>query len=138
MHWLFNQRAIATMSDVELDHAIEYHMSIYHGMIYEREARRVSNARRNKGKVAGNESQSMIGDNFVSTQDGVQFSPVANQASKKIRTRSVKVSQSSVASPNSTKGASTKAMSPEAIAALVSQLMKAGLSADQITALGKK
>lgn len=139
LDWLFFNRAISSMSDLELAHAIEYHQSIYHGMIYEREVRRVQNSQRNKGKRAGNERNPIDGsvaNPFVNTPDGVRFTTVNENGKKKtLRTRSVKISQSGVSASSK---APAKQMTPEAIQALVQQLMKAGLSPAQITALGKK
>lgn len=133
LHWLFFNRAITSLTDVELEHAIEYHMSIYHGMIYEREARRVQKSHRNKGKQAGNENANSVQNPFEVTQDGVRFFTTTNQPkSKKVRTRSVKVSQSS------TGVSGKKAPSPEALQALIQTLMKAGFSQEQILAMGKK
>lgn len=137
LHWLFFNRAIATLSDVELEHAIEYHMSIYHGMIYEREARRVKKSQRNRGKHAINEVNPLdgsISQPFVTTQDGVKFATVNSNGGKpkKVRTRTVKVSQSSTGSSNS------KAPSQDKINELVRTLMAAGFSPDQIAAIGKK
>lgn len=135
LHWLFFNRAIATLTDIELEHAIEYHMSIYHGMIYEREARRVKKSQRNRGKHASNEAAPLDGsvqNPFVVNQDGVQFTTVAQQARKKIRTRTVKVSQSSTTST------SKAAQSPEVIAGLIKTLLAAGFSKEQIAAMGKK
>lgn len=134
LHWLFFNRAITNLSDIELEHAIEYHQSIYHGMIYEREARRVQKAHRNKGKVAGNENHSITQNPFESTQDGVRFvTGTGTPTQKKVRTRTVKVSQSSTGIAGTKKG-----LSPEALQALVAELMKAGLSQEQILAIGKK
>jgi hypothetical protein len=135
LHWLFFNRAISSLSDIELEHAIEYHQSIYHGMIYEREARRVQKSQRNRGKHAANEASPLDGSvqsPFVVNQDGVQFTTVAQQARKKVRTRTVKVSQSSTAS------ASKAAQSPEAIAGLIKTLLAAGFTQEQILAMGKK
>ena len=128
LHWLFFNRAITTLSDVELEHAIEYHMSIYHGMIYEREARRVQKSHRNKGKHAANETNP-----FETTGDGVQF-VLSNRtvSAKKVRTRTVKVSQSA------TTGNGKKAQSQESISALIKTLMDAGFSQEQILAMGAK
>lgn len=142
MDWLFFNRAIATMSDVELEHAIEYHLSFYHGLIYEREARRVKRAQRNKGKTAGNETRDLTGSTanpFVHTQDGVLFAldPDGANAKKKprtVKTRSVKVSQSSI-------NGEAKAAKPKAqqnVNDLVAILLKAGMTQEQIMALGKK
>lgn len=132
LHWLFFNRAITSLSDIELEHAIEYHMSIYHGMIYEREARRVAKAHRNKGKVAGNENRNLTQNPFEATQDGVTFSVdnsgTSSNRTKKVRTRTVKVSQSST----------KPAQSPEALQALIATLMKAGFTQEQILAIGAK
>jgi hypothetical protein len=130
LHWLFFNRAIASLSDVELEHAIEYHMSIYHGMIYEREARRVQNTHRNKGKTAGNENRNLTQNPFEVTQDGVRLVTSTNPNTKKVRTRSVKVSQSAVSK--------SKVPNQDAINALVKTLMDAGLTQEQILAIGKK
>lgn len=139
LHWLFFNRAITNLTDVELEHAIEYHMAIYHGMIYERETRRVKKSQRNRGKHAANEAAPLDGsvqNPFVTTQDGVRFATVTDQAraAKKVRTRSVKVSQSATASSAS----KSKAQSPEAIAALIKTLLDAGMSSEQIQLIGKK
>jgi len=134
LHWLFFNRAITSLTDVELEHAIEYHMSIYHGMIYEREARRVQKSHRNKGKSAGNENANSVQNPFEVTQDGVRFFTTTNQPkSKKVRTRSVKVSQSSAGVSGK------KATSPESLNAFIKTLMDAGFNQEQIlVAMGKK
>lgn len=141
LHWLFFNRAISNLTDIELEHAIEYHMSIYHGMIYEREARRVKKSQRNRGKHASNEAAPLDGsvsNPFIVNQDGVQFTTVAQQARKKVRTRTVKVSQSSTGGANAS-SIGSKAQSPEVIAGLIKTLLAAGFSADQIvTMTGKK
>lgn len=127
LHWLFFNRAITSLTDVELEHAIEYHMSIYHGMIYEREARRVQKSQRNRGKHATNETNP-----FEVTQDGVRFvTGTSTTNTKKIRTRTVKVSQSTTAKTG-------KVQSQDALNALIKTLMDAGVSQEQILAMGKK
>lgn len=60
MHWLFYNRAIKNLSDIELDAAIEYHRGIRDGMLQERDARRAAHAHRNQGKRAGNEENSLL------------------------------------------------------------------------------
>jgi hypothetical protein len=50
MDWLFQQRKIIDLTDAELDLAIQYHRSIYDGMMYEREKRRAEHLHRNQSK----------------------------------------------------------------------------------------
>lgn len=50
MHWLFIQRKIKDLTDVELELAIEYHHALYSSMIYEREKKRLEGFHRNAGK----------------------------------------------------------------------------------------
>jgi hypothetical protein len=138
LHWLFFNRAITNLSDLELEHAIEYHMSIYHGMIYERETRRVQKSHRNKGKVAGNENTNLTQNPFELTQDGVRFVTTTGNPNtknnKKVRTRTVKVSQSSTG----VVGKGKAAPSPEQLQALIQTLMQAGFTEAQILSMGKK
>lgn len=48
LHWLFQARKIDTLSDLELELAIEYHMEYLNLLLREREERRVERAHRNK------------------------------------------------------------------------------------------
>jgi len=50
MHWLFAQRKIGEMNDIELAAAIEYHRAYYDTLIFEREKRRIDNFHRNAKK----------------------------------------------------------------------------------------
>lgn len=50
MHWLFQTRKIDTLTDLELDLAIEYHRDILNQMLLEREERRIQKFHRNRGK----------------------------------------------------------------------------------------
>jgi hypothetical protein len=96
-HWLFNNRAITNLSDLELDLAIEYHRGICNGMLQERETRRTSHLHRNKNKRAGNEEHSLLEGSaaqpIIFTQGGAVVS--LSQTSTK-RTRSTKVKQAEV------------------------------------------
>lgn len=47
LHWLFAQRKINDLNDIELDLAIQYHRAIYDSMLYEREKRRTEHFHRN-------------------------------------------------------------------------------------------
>lgn len=49
MDWLFAQRKIVTLTDDELELAIEYHRGILNGMLKEREERRIKHAHRFAG-----------------------------------------------------------------------------------------
>lgn len=136
-HWLLFNRQISSLSDIELDHAIEYHQAIYHGMIYEREGRFVKKIQRNKGKIAGNENASRTGSivsPFIQTPDGVQFvttSQKIQRTARVVRTKKVKVSASSAPEVGTASGSAK-------VDALIQTLLKAGLTMEQITALGKK
>lgn len=135
-HWLFFNRQISSLTDVELDHAIEYHQSIYHGMIYEREGRFVKKIQRNKGKVAGNEQNSLTGSvasPFIQTENGMQFVTTSQKASKILKTRRARVSQSqAVTTSNNNVKAQAK------VDDLIKTLLKAGMTMEQIAAIGKK
>lgn len=50
LDWLFFQRKIFTLSDIELSLAIEYHHTIYQSMLAERERRKIEYFHRNAGK----------------------------------------------------------------------------------------
>lgn len=50
LHWLFRSRKIHTLTDFELDLAIEYHRAILSEMLLERDQRRAEYAHRNRGK----------------------------------------------------------------------------------------
>lgn len=49
LNWLFSQRKIVSLSDDDLELAIEYHRQILTGMISERETRRIAKAHRFAG-----------------------------------------------------------------------------------------
>lgn len=49
-HWLFNQRKIVDMTDLELTLAIEYHETFLHSLVYERDLRRIEKFHRNADK----------------------------------------------------------------------------------------
>lgn len=121
-HWLFYNRAITSLNDIELDCAIEYHRGIQNGMLQEREARRTQKAHRNKGKIAGNESASLIegtaANPLIQTQDGAVFA-MSSTTTRSRRTRTVKTS--------------TKKTDPMSQAmANIQMLLKQGYSQDQI------
>jgi hypothetical protein len=129
-HWLFYNRAITSLSDLELDCAIEYHFGIRNGMIQEREARRTARAHRNQGKVAGNEEKSLIegsaADPIIITPGGARIA-LSSSSSRKART--VKNG-----------GASSKGdvNAGEMAAKALKILLASGLSEEQILGLGKK
>jgi hypothetical protein len=133
-HWLFHNRAISTMSDFELDHAIEYHRGILNGMLAEREARRVAHVNRNKGKVAGNEQRSLLEGTaqnpLVQTGGGAR----ATFSTTSSRVRRVKT-VSTTSSGDSSSGPEKKQAD---LTAALAQLLKSGLTPAQIAALGKK
>ncbi|HEY1644835.1 MAG TPA: hypothetical protein VGF75_00430 [Candidatus Saccharimonadales bacterium] len=133
-HWLFHNRAISTMSDLELDHAIEYHRAILNGMLSEREARRVAHVNRNKGKVAGNEQRSLLegtaANPLVQTGGGARAT-FSTTSSTVRRVKTVKVTSSGDSSTGQEKKTAD-------ITAALAQLLKAGLTKEQIAALGKK
>jgi hypothetical protein len=133
LHWLFYNRAINSLQDVELEHAIEYHRGILNGMLFEREARRTANAHRNKGKVAGNENRSLIestvANPIIQTGEGAKF--VTTSARKTTtRTKSVKNISAS--------GVSASQKQAVALVDALKTLMQAGMSQEQIAALAKK
>jgi hypothetical protein len=130
-HWLFHNRAISTMADIELDHAIEYHRAILNGMLSEREARRVAHVNRNKGKVAGNENRSLLegttANPLVQTGGGARaIFPTTSSTVR--RTKTVKVTSS-----GDTVAAQEKKTAD--ITAALAQLLKSGLTAGQIAAM---
>ena len=56
LDWLFAQRKIISLSDNELELAIEYHREILNGMLKEREERRIAKAHRYAGTKADADS----------------------------------------------------------------------------------
>lgn len=50
LHWLFVQRKIKDLSDIELSLAIEYHYALFSALNYERDKRRAENFHRNAGR----------------------------------------------------------------------------------------
>lgn len=50
LDWLFFQRRIEQITDLELELAIEYHRGLYNFMMFERDKRRAEHAHRNAGK----------------------------------------------------------------------------------------
>jgi hypothetical protein len=50
MHWLFQARRIESLTDLELELAIEYHRDILNQMLLERDERRIERFHRNRGK----------------------------------------------------------------------------------------
>lgn len=133
-HWLFHNRAISTMSDVELDHAIEYHRAILSGMVSEREARRVAHVNRNKGKFAGNEQRSLLegtaANPLVQTGGGARATfPTTTTTTRRVKTIKTTSSGDSIA------GAEKKQAD---ITAALSQLLKGGLTKEQIAAMVAK
>lgn len=133
LHWLFYNRAINSLQDVELEHAIEYHRGILNGMLFEREARRTAKAHRNKGKVAGNENRSLtessVANPIIQTGEGAKF--VTTSARKTTtRTKSVR----SV----TTSGVSATEKQAVGMVNALRELMKAGMTPEQIAALVKK
>jgi hypothetical protein len=110
LDWLFFTRKINTLSDLELDIAIEYHFTIYNSMMYEREKRRIEYYHRNAGKHVP------------------------------IRTSSAEVvsSVTSVKSSKTTKPRNTTSKEVNA-ASLVAELLQKGATPAQIlAALGRK
>jgi hypothetical protein len=129
-HWLFYNRAISGMTDTELDHAIEYHQAMFYGMLAERDARRVAHFQRNKGKHASNESRSLLSgdaaDPLVMTGEGAKFK-VSRTTTRTTRTRTTKTMQSGEATDTNA-----------AVEAALQQLLKNGMTREQIASLFKK
>jgi hypothetical protein len=128
-HWLFYNRAINSMSDIELDCAIEYHYGMRNGMLQEREARRNAYIHRNKDKVAGNENVSLIegtaANPLINTQDGAVFAMSSSSTTTR-RTRTVKTTSSATKDPLA------------AMQNAIKILMEKGLTQEQIMALMSK
>lgn len=131
LDWLFYNRRINDLTDVELEHAIEYHQSIFNGMMYEREARRIKHFQRNKGKVAGNEQISLLS----STQDGVV---ITLDTASESYTKKTASSVTKVRRTRTVKTASSAQKSEQALNEILKGLVKQGLSKDQIMSLLKK
>jgi hypothetical protein len=130
-HWLFHNRAISSLTDIELDHAIEYHRSILNGMLSEREARRVAHVNRNKGKVAGNEQRSLLEGTaqspLVQTGGGARATfPTSSSTVRRVKT------VRTTSSGDSVEAAEKKQAN---ITAALAQLLKSGLTAEQIAAM---
>jgi hypothetical protein len=116
LHWLFAQRKIASLSDIELGLAIEYHRAIYDSLIFERERRRQEHFHRNAG----------IRTPLSPT------SPLNNTGTIVTNTTTVKKSRTtSIKKPDAVK---TNALSA------IDVLLKSGMTLEQIKAiaLGKK
>lgn len=128
--WLFYNRAISTLSDIELDLAIEYHRSILNGMLNERDSRFVTKIQRNKGKKAGNESKPLLESPLYHSGDGAKLS-VSRTTTRTTRVKTVRTTQS---------GASAKA--DETIdgipGAVMKAMLKLGYTREQIVAMTKE
>lgn len=130
-HWMFYNRAITSLSDLELEAAIEYHYGIRNGMLQERDARRTANAHRNKGKTAGNEETSLLegtaANPLIQTPDGAVFA-MSSTVTRRVRT--IKTSNSATTKPKQDTG----------IPAALQLLLDKGFTEDQILAMvgGKK
>ena len=126
--WLFHNRAINSLTDLELDHAIEYHRAIFNGMLNERDARFVARIQRNKGKKAGNESKSLLEGNaanpLIQTGEGAKLS-ISRTTTRTTRVKTVTQSKA----PEDPNDAVNKALKT---------LMSLGLSKEQIAAMSKK
>lgn len=114
MHWLFQARKINTLTDLELELAIEYHKDILNSMLYERDERRVNHFNRNRGKSL---PVRFAGDSVIET------------SSETIITKN-------------TKTKTAKKVDPAAMLAQAMQvLMQAGMTPEQIAKMamgGKK
>lgn len=102
MHWLFQSRKISTLTDLELEIAIEYHRDLLSQMLYEREERRAKKAHRNAG----------VKINFVGS--------VKTTTSESIEVKFKKVKQAVKNDPN------------QKLADALAQLQQLGYSADMI------
>jgi hypothetical protein len=111
LDWLFINKKIETINDVELAMAIEYHQAIFNGLCYEREKRRVDHFHRNAGK------QYTV---RVSTTDTID--PLTEVTIKKVKKTKIV--------PKS--GDETN------LRALIDKMLKAGLKPADILAMSKK
>lgn len=81
LNWLFSQRKIVSLSDDELELAIEYHREILSGMLNERETRknaylhRFANAPLPK-KEGGTEASTKVTKSIKSTTEGAKVSSI--------------------------------------------------------------
>jgi len=112
LDWLFYQRKITEMSDQELSLAIEYHQTLYMGMINERDKRRVEYFHRNAGKKF-----------VIRDANGNDLNTISTETTVK-KTRTVKPREKSGSEVNLIAG--------------LQSLMKGGMSPDQILAALKK
>lgn len=131
--WLFHNRAINTLTDLELDLAVEYHRAILNGMLNERDSRFVTRIQRNKGKKAGNENQSLFegtaAQPFIHTGDGLKLS-VPRTATRTTRTKTVRTTQS---------GASAQAEENSGVPATVMKsMLNLGYTKEQIVEMINK
>ena len=107
LDWLFFNRRISSLSDTELLLAIEYHQTIYHGMMYERERRKVEYFHRNAGKKV-----------VIKTSDGAT---VSNTETVVKKSRTIKPE--------------TRTKMETNLKALLDQLLKQGKSPQEILAM---
>lgn len=110
LDWLFFARKQKDMTDTELLLAIEYHQSMYHSLMYEREKRRVEHFHRNAGRKIV----------FPSTSTQEITTTTTIKKSRKISTEKQTKTQANVA-------------------AVLTELLKQGMSpADIMKAMGFK
>lgn len=115
LDWLFFQRKIYTLSDIELALAVEYHHTIYQSMLAERERRKIEYFHRNAGKPTPLR---------ISTGDTISGNSKSITVKSSSSIKAVKQNKAEVQ-----------------LKAVIEQLLKAGLSAEQIQTMlakGKK
>lgn len=112
LDWLFYQRKIHEMSDEELSLSIEYHQTLYMGMINERDKRRVEFFHRNAGKKFTIRDTNGNDLNTISTETTIK------------KTRTVKPREKTTGEVNIVSGLQT--------------LLKGGMTMDQILAAVKR
>lgn len=129
LDWLFYNRAISTLDDIELDHSIEYHRAILNGMLNERDQRFVNKIGRNRGKKAGNESTPLIESPLYHTGDGAKLS-ISRTTTRTTRVKTVRTTES---------GASVKA--EKTISGIPANIMKSmmalGFTEEQVLEMAK-